>query len=375
MNRLKRRTVIQKILLALNIIAAAGLLVSYSAAFLSPETFWIIALFGLAYPIFLFLNLIFVMVWLVLWRWHILISLTLILAGWNYLMTYIPLHGSGGNQDSGASIEILSYNIHHFYGSPRSTAQSIPETRGRIIDFIAERHADIVCIQEFYAIGEDFDETFRNFTNSIGMEYYHFANYKQFWNRKKIVAIATFSRYPVVGKGYFNIEGHSLYAIYTDLLIRGDTVRVYNLHLESTRFGDDDYSFLSNLTDPDKESPKLTEGSKRMLWKLRRAFIIRSDQVKRLQEHVSRSPYPVILTGDFNDPPTSFTYQRLTRRLKDSYRGAGRVWFESTYSGKLPSFRIDYILHSDDFSVVSYRKYQVDLSDHSPVEAVLIRNR
>ena len=115
MNRNKRRTVIQKILLALNIIAAAGLLVSYSAAFLSPETFWIIALFGLAYPVFLFLNLIFVLVWLVLWRWHILISLVLILAGWNYLMTYIPLHGSGGNQGSGPPLEMLSFNIHHFY--------------------------------------------------------------------------------------------------------------------------------------------------------------------------------------------------------------------------------------------------------------------
>lgn len=375
MNRKKRRTVFQRVLLVLNLITAVGLLLSYTAAFLSPAGYWIIALFGLAYPAFLILNAVFVMIWLVLWRWYLFISLILIIAGWSYLMTYIPIHGSADKKLSGKQIGIISYNIHHFYGSTRSTAQSIPENREKIIDFIAVRLTDIICIQEFYAIGEDFDETFKNFTESIRMEQYHFVNYKKFWNRKKIVAIATFSRFPVVGKGYLNMEGHSLYAIYTDLFIDSDTVRVYNLHLESTRFGDEDYNFISNLTDPDKETPRLTEGSKKMLWKLRRAFMIRAEQVKQLQEHIAQCNYPVILAGDFNDAPTSFTYQRLTRQLKDSYREAGKVFFESTYSGKLPSFRIDYILHSDEFAALSYQKFNLDLSDHEPVGVVLIKNR
>lgn len=375
MNRKKPRTVFYRILLVLNLIAALGLLLSYAAAFLSPAGFWIIALFGLAYPIFLILNAAFVLIWLVLWRWYLFFSLFLILAGWNYLMTYVPIHALQDKRLSGKPVSVISYNIHHFYGSTRSSAQSIPENRERIIDFITERRADIVCIQEFYAIGDNFDETFKKFTESIRMDYFHFANYKKFWNRKKIVAIATFSRFPVAGKGYFNMEGSSLYAIYTDLCIDNDTVRVYNLHLESTRFGDDDYTFLSNLTDPDKETPKLTEGSKRMLWKLRRAFRIRSEQVNRLHDHIARCPYPVILAGDFNDAPKSFTYQRLTGRLKDGYREAGKVPFESTYSGKLPSFRIDYVLYSDEFSALSYQKFDLDYSDHEPVGIVLIKKR
>lgn len=103
--------------------------------------------------------------------------------------------------------------------------------------------------------------------------------------------------------------------------------------------------------------------------------MIRAEQVKQLQEHIVQCNYPVILAGDFNDAPTSFTYQRLTRQLKDSYREAGKVFFESTYSGKLPSFRIDYILHSDEFAALSYQKFNLDLSDHEPVGVVLIKNR
>jgi len=153
-----------------------------------------------------------------------------------------------------------------------------------------------------------------------------------------------------------------------------DTIRIYNLHLESIRFGNDDYSFYSQLTDPDKDATPIKEGSKRMIWKMRKAFMLRSKQVHQLARHVKASPYPVILAGDFNDTPSSYTYHQLTTDLSDAYKEAGEKFMEGTYSGKLPSFRIDYILHSKEFHTLSYKKFDVDLSDHFPIAATMVFN-
>lgn len=365
----------EKILLILNILAGVALILSYLAGLISPDKSWFFAFFGLAYPVFLVINFAFILLWLVLFRVYFTFSAILILMGWNTLMAFIPLHFSTTVHPNAESIKIISCNIHHFYGSGHSSARSIPEVRNQFTDFVIPRSADILCLQEYFAIGENFHETLRNFSESVNFNNYYFDNYRTFANRKKIVAIATFTRYPIIDSGSFKLNDQTLFGIYTDLMVNNDTIRVYNLHLESTRFGDDDYSFISNLTDPEKEASGIKEGSKRMMWKLRRAFIIRAGQVKMLREHIADCPYPLIVAGDLNDPPTSFTYHQLTRSLRDSYRDAGRNYFENTYTGKLPAFRIDYILHSGHFSTLSYQKYKVDLSDHYPIESTLVFER
>jgi endonuclease/exonuclease/phosphatase family metal-dependent hydrolase len=153
-----------------------------------------------------------------------------------------------------------------------------------------------------------------------------------------------------------------------------DTVRVYNLHLESIRFGNEDYSFFSQITEPDiEETTPIKEGSKRMMWKLRKAFILRSKEVNILSKHLASCPYPVVLSGDFNDTPTSYAYHQLTNSLSDSFVESGSGLFQSTYAGQLPSFRIDYILHSAHFKAVSYAKMEINLSDHYPITTTLIK--
>jgi endonuclease/exonuclease/phosphatase family metal-dependent hydrolase len=267
---------------------------------------------------------------------------------------------------------VVSFNVHSLYGNQR--AESIPETRSKVTELLAEQKGDIICIQEFFAMGEDFSKTLTKFTKSIQLDYYFFKNYQEFWNKRKINAIATFSRYPIVNSGYFNLPDKSLFALFSDIVIKGDTIRIYNLHLESIRFGNDDYSFYSHLTDPEKEVTPLKEGSKRMLWKLRKAFILRSKQVHILTGHIAACRYPVVLAGDFNDSPSSYTYHQLTTGLSDAFKEAGNRFFEGTYAGKLPSFRIDYILHSGEFHAMTYKKIDVMISDHYPITSTLVFN-
>jgi endonuclease/exonuclease/phosphatase family metal-dependent hydrolase len=369
---MKGRSILKNIICFLNVCAVAGLFASYLSGYISPDRFWILAFFGISYPVLLIVNLLFVLFWLITWKRFVFVSLIIIVAGYHNLLAIYPIHFSHPEPLPGAKIKIVSYNVHSLYGN--QIADNRQETKSKVTEFLARQDADIICVQEFFAIGEDFSQTLSKFANSIHLDYYSFKNYQDFNNKRKINAIATFSRFPIVNTGFLRLPDHGLYAIYSDMIMNGDTIRLYNLHLESIRFGNEDYSFYSHLTgpDPDEVIP-IREGSKRMLWKLRKAFIIRSKQVDILTGQIASCPYPVILAGDFNDTPFSYTYHQLTKELNDSFIERGHGLFQSTYAGKFPAFRIDYILHSERFQAIAYTTFEVELSDHYPVTTTLVK--
>jgi endonuclease/exonuclease/phosphatase family metal-dependent hydrolase len=368
----KGHKIVKFTLVGLNLVAITILLASYCAAYINPETAWIFAFFGLAYPVIAGVNLLFVVLWLILWKRYIFLSLVSLLLGWNNLQALSPVRFKDKSIPQGINIKILSYNVHRLYGNNPKAKSG--ETRSQVTEFLSQQKADILFIQEFYARGEDYLTTIEKFTRSINLEYFTFQNYQGITYKQKINAIAIFSKYPIVSTGHFKLNKGSLFAIFADVIINGDTVRLYNLHLESIRFGNEDYSFYSHLTEPDNETESLPlkEGSKRMLWKLRKAFVVRSAQVEILSKQIAECPYPVILGGDFNDTPSSYTYHQLTKKLRDSFKESGTGFFESTYAGKFPSFRIDYIMHSDHFKSVGYKKFDISLSDHYPVSSTIV---
>ena len=75
----------------------------------------------------------------------------------------------------------------------------------------------------------------------------------------------------------------------------------------------------------------------------------------------------MILCGDFNDTPLSYTYRQLSRKLTDSFIEKGRG-IGNTYIGEFPSFRIDYVLHSPTLYTVGYTREDITLSDHYPIK-------
>ncbi|MEI7980452.1 MAG: endonuclease/exonuclease/phosphatase family protein, partial [Bacteroidota bacterium] len=251
---------------------------------------------------------------------------------------------------------------------------STSEIREGISSFLLSQNADIICLQECCLNGPDDAVILRNYAKLIGMKYYYFRNYRKFWDKKKIDAIIIFSRYPVVDSGFFKFPDKSLFGIYSDILLDQDTIRIYNLHLESIRFGNDDYSFYSHLTDPAEEATPLKEGTKKMFWKLKKAFITRAREVDTISLQLGTCRYPVILAGDFNDSPSSYAYHELTGNLKDAFISSGREFFGSTYAGRFPAFRIDYIFSSGRFKTLEYRKFIIGYSDHYPIAATFNLN-
>lgn len=158
-------------------------------------------------------------------------------------------------------------------------------------------------------------------------------------------------------------------AIYTDVLIGGDTVRIFNIHLQSYKIDPRKYAIIESPgIDDERDLKEMREiGSK-----LKRAFQFRAGQVREIREIIEKTHYPVIICGDFNDTPVSYAYQQILGDRNDAFVKAGSG-FGRTYIGKLPSFRIDNIFYSDDFKAYNFKTVGFRMSDHLPVSCKLIK--
>jgi endonuclease/exonuclease/phosphatase family metal-dependent hydrolase len=85
---------------------------------------------------------------------------------------------------------------------------------------------------------------------------------------------------------------------------------------------------------------------------------------------MSQSPYPVIAAGDFNDTPLSYTYSILSNKMRDVFYERGKG-IGTTYSGKIPFLRIDYILTDLCFTPLKFSIIKKKYSDHYPIAALV----
>jgi len=247
------------------------------------------------------------------------------------------------------------------------------ELRKKILDFLKAESPDIVCFQEYYTS----EGTALNYrmTDSLAAiipaAYSHVEYSTTLHNNLDHWGIATFSKYPIVRKQalHFQQRNRNIF-LCTDILAGNDTLRIINTHLESIRFKPEDYKFIENIGN-EKQEEELNS-SLNILRKMKRAYSKRAKQVETLKEEITRSPYSVILCGDFNDTPGSYSYQILSDGLTDSFRESGKG-FGKTYAGSFPSFRIDYILHDKKLKSFNYKTYRENLSDHYPISCMIYK--
>lgn len=359
--------IFSKFVLAMNVFAVVALLLSYLASYIDPAKFWVISFFGLAYPAILAINILFIIYWLLRLPKLALISGLTILAGWSVILNYIGFRESTAimvPKSSESFLRVMTYNVHNFkqFGDKNNKF-----TKELILDIIRNEQPDVICFQEFFSRKRG-EYNFRKLILQIlETEHYYFKPSTD--NGYEAIGMAIFSKFPIVNKGNIQFAKKMNWneAVYADIKKGGKTFRIYNVHFQSISFQPEDYRYLKKVT---SEIETDVESSKKIGYRLKNAFIKRSNQARMLKEHTEKSPLPYIIAGDFNDTPISYTVKTISRGMNNSFREMGSG-FGVTYNGAFPNFQIDYIFTSPEFTVKNYLIINKKLSDHYPVRTDL----
>ncbi len=152
---------------------------------------------------------------------------------------------------------------------------------------------------------------------------------------------------------------------YFDIDINGEIVRFVATHLQSNGISSRDYHKLVKVEIDDVGYKNYAVN---FIRKLKILIQRRSNQTNTVLEAIEDSPYPVVILGDFNDTPMSYTYQQLKEGRQDAFIEKGSGW-GATYLKPFRMLRIDYILHDPELECLSYKYTTATKSDHALIEA------
>jgi endonuclease/exonuclease/phosphatase family metal-dependent hydrolase len=357
------------------LICLGGLLLAYLAPFVHPNTLKIIPFFGLAYPLILLFSLIIFVLWgIINLRWAIAVVTVLLVGGklhFRMIATGSDPENTPTNNDG---LKVMSYNV-RLFGLYTFEEVERKKNRNAIFNYIQKVNPDVACFQEFYHQDKPTSFSTRDtLLGMVGFKEYH-ERYAHKLRGRQNFGVAILSKYPVIAKGDIMFDTQSEndfnYCIYIDIIKNSDTFRLYNVHLQSIKLKKEDYSVFENPDQTARESPSTF---RLLIDKLRLAYPLRAEQARKVAEHVSTCPYPAIVCGDFNDTPLSYTYNQFNNILNDAYRNTC-FGIGTTYVGKIPAGRIDYIFHSDGLQAANFRIQEYAYSDHRAISCQIFRRK
>jgi len=310
----------------------------------------LISLFGLLFPFIYILALIVLPFGFRKKRLTFFIGVLLLAIGLPRMFSFARIDIQ--KKDPASDITVMSFNAMMGYGLVNDEHEVAPQRLEELKSILAQTPVpDVLCLQEAGPLAMK--------TLSLLSDYPH-------RHRIKPKGAVVFSKHPIVEKGIVEFGSKINSCLWADIVLpTEEVVRVYSTHLESTRLNSSSYELLS---EDEGSGHAPFSGIKDLVIKYPRYAGKRADQAARVKQHIKRSKHPVILCGDMNEPPTSYTYRILKKGMTDAFRENGHG-FGNTWKGKIPMLRIDYIFASRELSNTSYACIRSDLSDHYPVKA------
>lgn len=339
---------LKKLIFIINILLVVGLGMAYLSPYFDPNKFWLFSIFGLFYPVLLLANLAMVIFWMFVEFKYLFLSLIVILLGWFHLRGFVNFSAPKNNS---TDLKVMTYNLGFSWSSRSGNAAEKQMKKEEVMTFF-ERHedVDIFCLQES-----------SYFSRSILKKVYKDYFIHEVDKRGTFI----FSKYPIIRHGEISFGTKTNSCLWADVGLKNDTVRIYNMHLQSNRVSKDAVEVIDNVNLQEKET---WDGILGILTKYSSTSKIRARQAEKVAEHASKSLHPTIICGDGNDPPTSFTYSTLKKGYQDSFIESGSG-IGTTYAGKIPMLRIDFIFVDEQFEVNTFQILKEDYSDHYAVKA------
>ena len=292
---------------------------------------------------------------------------------------FLPLcsHGTPPTPQEGTRVvRVLTYNTHRM-GMFRKPNDN------QVINYLRNgQDADIICLQEVEVYKDSKYLTLSDLKRALGTKYpYSYFDFSVYNNRRQFGNVV-FSRYPLIHKQTIRYPSRANISSRCDVVIpsdgaarvvakkaqgdagsglqssdseeirRFDTIRLITNHLESNRFGEDDFEELKQ--------------------KYSVAHEARVEQAKCVREAIDNSPYPLIVVGDFNDLPLSSTYWQIRGLdMRDAFLCTSWGRYGATLIKGIFAARIDYILCSRALQPLRCTIDNVPYSDHFPVQAII----
>ena len=329
----------------MNLVFAGLLLTASMLPYLSLANYPVISLLSLMVPLWMLANLVFLVYWILRKKrkWF----LSFLVLGISYLV-FGSFYKTGNNisDASGGDLTIMSFNARAFnkYGWSDN-----PGLGDDIVDFIAQQDPDVVCFQEFEIV------------RAARFSQYPYKYVNTFFPNDLKVVQAILSKTPILKKGSLDFPHSHNNATFADIEFREDTIRIYNVHLESLRFSPTPSSLAK-------------EPSGKLFKRLGKAFYKQEEQARLLQAHMAATPLPKIVCGDFNNTEFSNVYHIIGGDLTDTFDKQG-TGYGSTYNLDYFPARIDFILAEPAFDIRSHQVFNVNLSDHLPIMASMSLGR
>ncbi|MGL5272313.1 MAG: endonuclease/exonuclease/phosphatase family protein [Phocaeicola sp.] len=323
-------------------------ILSYFAGQVDPAENILAAYIALAKPIFIIINVVITLIWLFRKRIWLVFSILGILVNYSYITSMFQLYNNMKYANE-TKLSVMTYNVRTFGGE--ITGFSAKE----FLEILKEKEIDVICFQE-YATSGDFTEQ---------DVYDLYSSYFPYSFIPKDYSNAIYSKYPIKQNQAISFPESNNNAVWADIEVDKSIIRVINVHMQTTSFDRTRGKIAKARVNLGYESQDdiinsfVNEGIKENIIK-------RANQARTIQSLVHSTDQQVILCGDFNDMPGTYTYETLKSGLKDGFKSAG-LGYGATYRSLYNLLRIDYVFHSPDLTAIKYETIPYEMSDHNPV--------
>jgi len=331
-----------------NIVLTVLTFLAYVLPFLAPKLFPFLSVLTLVLPLFLIVNALFFVYWMLQMKRQMVLSGIVLVLGITFVNKFYKFSSHDISKEE-SDILVMSYNVRLFNLFQWIERESVKED---IRTFINDQNPDVLCIQEYSQ------------TANVDLRIYkHKFIFMQ--GNKIRTGQAIFSKFPIVDKGNIEFPESDNLIVYADVRKGNDTIRVYNMHLQSIKISPDVTELESNVETINKKK------SEAVFKRIGEAFTKQQVQAEILMKHKKECHYPMIICGDMNNSAFSYVYRSIKGDLNDCFEEAGKG-FGETYNFKYYPARIDYIFADKSMKVKSFQNYpQFKNSDHYPIVARL----
>lgn len=327
-----------------NIVLTVLTFLAYVLPFLAPKFFPFLSVLTLVLPLFLIVNGLFFIYWILQLKRQMILSGIVLVLGITFVNKFYKFSSTEQLREE-KDFVVMSYNVRLFNLFQWIERESVKDEMKAFID---EQNPDILCIQEYSE------------TANVDLRVYKHKFIFMQGNKIK-TGQAIFSKFPIIDQGNIEFPESDNLIVYADIRKGSDTIRVYNMHLQSIKISPDVSEMQEHVETIDQQKSQM------VFKRIGQAFTKQQLQAEILMKHKKDCNYPMIICGDMNNSAFSYVYRSIKGNLNDCFEEAGKG-FGETYNFKYYPARIDYIFADKSMKVKSFQNFpQFKNSDHYPI--------